>query len=45
MTIRASGTLHGRSGSLVFQHSGKMMIIIAGGKHSYEFDYTLAETG
>ena len=42
MTIRASGTLHGR---FVLQHSSKMTIIIAGGKHSYEFDYTLAETG
>jgi len=69
---RVSGTLHGRSGSFVLQHSGtmtrgapqqsvtvvpdsgtgqlvglagKMTIIIAGGKHSYEFEYTLAETG
>ncbi|MGQ0721470.1 MAG: DUF3224 domain-containing protein [Candidatus Eiseniibacteriota bacterium] len=65
---RVSGTLHGRSGSFVLQHSGtmtrgvpelsvtvvpdsgtgeltgitgKMAIIIADGKHSYEFDYTL----
>ncbi len=65
---RVTGTLHGRSGSFVLQHSatmtrgepqlsitvvpdsgsgqlvgltGKMNIIIAAGKHSYEFDYTL----
>jgi hypothetical protein len=65
---RVSGTLHGRSGSFVLQHSGtmtrgvpelsvtvvpdsgtgeligiigKMAIIIADGKHSYELDYTL----
>jgi len=63
-----TGTLHGRTGSFVFQHSGTMTrgapelsvtvvpdsgkgdlaglsgrlaIIIADGKHSYEFDYTL----
>jgi Protein of unknown function (DUF3224) len=63
-----SGTLNGRRGSFVLQHSGtmtknvptmivtvvpdsgtdqltglagKMAIVIAGGKHSYEFDYTL----
>jgi Protein of unknown function (DUF3224) len=68
---RVSGTLHGRSGSFVFQHSGtmtrgtqqlsitvvpdsgtdqlmglagKMAIKIANGKHSYDFEYTLAET-
>jgi predicted flavoprotein YhiN len=68
---RVSGTLHGRSGSFVFQHSGtltrgtqqlsitvvpdsgtdqlmglagKMAIKIADGKHSYDFEYTLAET-
>ncbi len=39
---RVSETLHGRSDSFVLQHSSKMTIIIAGGKHSY---YTLAETG
>lgn len=66
---RVSGTLGGRIGSFMLQHSGTMnrgapqlvvtvipdsgtegltgltgamMIIIAGGKHSYEFDYTLA---
>jgi hypothetical protein len=65
---RVTGTLHGRSGSFVLQHSGtmtrgtpeltvtvvpdsgtgqlvglagKMNIMIADGKHSYEFDYTL----
>jgi hypothetical protein len=65
---RVTGTLKGRSGSFVLQHSGtmtrgepqlsitvvpdsgsgqlagltgKMTIIIAAGKHSYEFDYTL----
>jgi hypothetical protein len=65
---RVTGTLKGRSGSFVLQHSGtmahgesqlsitvvpdsgtgqlagiagKMAIIIAEGKHSYEFDYTL----
>ena len=68
---RVSGTLHGRSGSFVFQHSGtmtrgsqqlsitvvpdsgtdqlmgfagKLAIEIADGKHSYDFEYTLAET-
>jgi len=66
---RVSGTLAGRDGSFVLQHSatmnrgapqlsihvvpdsatgslagltGVMAIIIAGGKHSYEFDYELA---
>jgi hypothetical protein len=66
---RVTGTLNGRKGSFVLQHSatmnrgvpelsitvvpdsgteqltglaGKMNIIITGGKHSYEFDYTLA---
>jgi Protein of unknown function (DUF3224) len=65
---RVTGTLKGRRGSFVLQHSGtmtrgepqltitvvpdsgsgqlvglagKMTIIIAAGKHSYEFDYTL----
>jgi hypothetical protein len=66
---RVTGTLHGKSGSFILQHSatmtrgvgvlsiavvpdsgtdqlvglsGSMNIIIApGGKHSYEFDYTL----
>jgi hypothetical protein len=65
---RVSGTLQGRSGSFVLQHSGtmtrgapqltitvvpdsgvgqlaglagKMMITIADGKHSYDFEYTL----
>lgn len=68
---RVTGTLKGRSGSFVLQHSatmtrgepqlsitvvpdsgsgqlvgiaGKMNIIIAAGKHSYEFDYTLPAT-
>ena len=68
---RVSGTLHGRSGTFVLQHSGtmtrgapeltvtvvpdsgtgqlvglagKMAIKIADGKHSYDFEYTLAET-
>jgi hypothetical protein len=67
---RVSGTLQGRSGTFVLQHSGtmtrgtpeltitvvpdsgtgqlvglegKMTIKIADGKHSYEFEYTLAE--
>ena len=67
---RFTGTLHGRSGSFVLQHSGTMdrgeprltvsvvpdsgtgelggltgtmHIIIAGGSHSYEFDYTLPD--
>ncbi len=66
---RVTGTLHGKSGSFILQHSGTltrgapqltitvvpdsgtgelaglagtMMIIIADGKHSYEFEYTLA---
>ena len=66
---RVTGTLHGRSGSFVLQHSatmtrntpdlsiavvpdsgtgelvglaGTMMITITNGKHSYEFEYTLA---
>lgn len=66
---RVRGTLHGRSGSFVLQHSGtmnrgvpsltitvvpdsgtdemaglagSMMIIIEGGRHSYELEYTLA---
>jgi hypothetical protein len=65
---RVTGTLQGRAGSFVLQHSGtltrgepqqsiavvpdsgagqllgltgRMTIIIAAGKHSYEFDYTL----
>jgi hypothetical protein len=65
---RVSGTLGGRTGTFILQHtgimnrgtpnltvtvvpdsgtgqlvglSGKMAIIIADGKHSYEFDYTL----
>jgi len=69
-TERVSGTLHGRSGTFVLQHSGtmtrgapqltitvvpdsgtgqlvglagKMAITIADGKHSYDFEYTLAE--
>jgi len=68
---RVSGTLHGRSGTFVLQHSGtmtrgalqlsvtvvpdsgtgqlvglagKMGIKIADGKHSYDFEYTLAGT-
>ena len=68
---RVSGTLHGRTGTFVLQHSatmtrgvpqltitvvpdsgtedlvglaGKMAIIIADGKHSYDFEYTLADT-
>lgn len=68
---RVSGTLHGRSGTFVLQHSGimtrgeprltvtvvpdsgtgrltglagKMAIDIADGKHSYDFEYTLADT-
>jgi len=66
-----SGTLDGRHGTFVLQHSatmtrgtphlsitvvpdsgtgeleglaGKMDIIVADGKHSYDFEYTLAET-
>lgn len=65
---RVTGTLNGKSGSFVLQHSGtltrgaavqsisvvpdsgtgqlagiagKFVVIIAEGKHSYEFDYTL----
>ena len=65
---RVNGTLHGRTGTFVLQHSGtmnrgepqlsvtvvpdsgtaqltgltgRMAIIIDGGKHSYDFDYTL----
>jgi hypothetical protein len=68
---RVNGTLRGRTGSFVLQHSGtmtrgvpqmtvtvvpdsgtgqlaglagKMTIQIADGKHSYDFEYTLAET-
>jgi Protein of unknown function (DUF3224) len=68
---RVGGTLHGRAGGFVLQHSGtmtrgepqltitvvpdsgtgelagltgKMAIAIADGKHSYEFDYQIAET-
>ncbi len=67
---RVDGTLGGRRGTFVFQHSGtmnrgepqlivnvvpdsgtgdlvglagRMNIIIAEGKHSYDFEYTLAE--
>ena len=67
---RVSGTLHGRSGTFVLQHSGTMTrgaphltisvvpdsgtgqleglagtmtIQILDGKHSYDFEYTLAE--
>lgn len=66
---RVSGTLHGRRGTFVLQHSGtmtrgapqltitvvpdsgtnelvglagRMVITIADGKHSYDFEYTLA---
>jgi hypothetical protein len=66
---RVTGTLNGRSGTFVLQHSatmtrgapqlsiavvpdsgtgelvgltGTMLIIIADGKHSYEFDYSIA---
>jgi len=66
---RVSGTLNGRSGTFVLQHSGTMThgephltitvvpdsgtgelaglagtmsILIAGGNHSYDFEYTLA---
>lgn len=66
---RVSGTLHGKTGTFILQHSGtmtrgepsltvtvipdsgtgelagltgSMKIIIADGKHSYEFDYTIA---
>ncbi|MEP6904903.1 MAG: DUF3224 domain-containing protein [Gemmatimonadales bacterium] len=68
---RVTGTLHGRSGSFILQHSGTMnrgvqtlvvtvvpdsgtaelegvdgamKIIIEGGKHSYELDYTLPDS-
>jgi hypothetical protein len=68
---RVSGTLHGRKGTFVLQHSGtmtrgaqqlsvtvvpdsgtgelaglagRMAILIADGKHSYDFEYTLAGT-
>jgi len=68
---KVSGTLNGRKGSFVLQHTGtmkggvaemnvtvvpgsgteqlvglagKMEIIIADGKHSYQFEYTLADT-
>jgi hypothetical protein len=67
---RITGTLHGRSGSFVLQHSGvmtrgapqqaitvvpdsgsgqlaglagRMTIVIGGGKHSYNFEYTLPQ--
>ena len=67
---RVSGTLHGRSGTFILQHSGTMArgapqliitvvpdsgtgqlvglagtfeIKVADGKHSYDFEYTLAE--
>lgn len=67
---RVSGTLHGRRGSFILQHSGTMargvpkltitvvpdsgtdelvgitgtlMITIADGKHSYDFEYTLSD--
>ncbi len=66
---RVSGSLHGRTGTFVLQHTGtmtrgepqlsvtvvpdsgtaqltglagRMAIIIDGGKHSYDFDYTLS---
>ncbi len=68
---RFTGTLNGRKGSFVLQHTGtmnrgalqlsvtvvpdsgtgelvgltgKMAIIIADGKHSYDFEYTLPDT-
>lgn len=68
---KVTGTLNGRSGSFILQHSGtmaggaqqlsitvvpdsgtgqlvglagKMTIIIADGKHSYDFEYTLPDT-
>jgi hypothetical protein len=68
---RVTGTLHGRSGTFIFQHSGTMtrgaphliitvvpdsgtgqlsgltgtmVINIEGGKHSYDFEYTLADS-
>jgi hypothetical protein len=67
---RVAGTLHGRTGTFILQHSGTlargaaqqhvavvpdsatdqlaglagvMTIVIAEGKHSYEFDYTLQQ--
>ncbi len=67
---RVAGTLHGRSGSFVLQHSGtmtrgvgqlsitvvpdsgtdeleglagSMRLIISGGEHAYEFEYTFGE--
>ena len=69
---RVEGTLHGRAGSFVLQHSGtltrgtpgltvhvvpdsatgalagldgRLAIRVADGVHSYEFDYTLPDTG
>jgi len=68
---RISGTLHGRTGTFILQHTGtmnrgalqlsitvvpasgtgqltgltgKMDIQIAGGKHSYDFAYTLPDS-
>jgi len=68
---RVTGTLHGRSGAFIFQHSGTMtrgeptllvtvvpdsgtealsglsgalVIIIEGGKHSYEFEYSIPDS-
>lgn len=68
---RVTGSLHGREGSFVLQHSGSMargtptlnvsvvpdsgtgqllglagtlVITIAGGQHSYDFEYTLPES-
>jgi hypothetical protein len=68
---QVSGTLHGRSGTFVLQHSGtltrgapqltvevvpdsgtgqltglsgRMSIQVEDGKHSYDFEYTMAET-
>ena len=68
---RVEGTLHGRGGTFVLQHSGtmtrgapqltitvvpdsgagqlaglagRMTITITDGKHTYDFEYTLAET-
>ena len=69
---QVTGTLHGRSGAFVLQHSGTMTrgapqlivsvvpdsgtgelaglagtmtIVIADGKHSYDFEYTVANAG
>jgi hypothetical protein len=69
---QVTGSLHGRSGAFVLQHSGTMtrgapqlivsvvpdsgtgelaglagtmVIIVAEGKHSYDFEYTLANGG